>query len=129
VSSQARVLVAQPPTSKKRAATAEAVKSALASARDGREVRLREAVEGGALIERAVSTREQRFAERDAADEEATARRMLASCKESAEAASEAEQWAQGGGRCSSRAFRQGRAAHCNRLKACASSSTASMRS
>jgi hypothetical protein len=74
---------------------ADAVKIALASARDGREARLREAVEGGAVIEKAVSTREQRFAELDAADEEAAARRVLASCKESAEAAAEAENWAQ----------------------------------
>jgi hypothetical protein len=74
---------------------ADAVRIALATARDGRAARLREAVEGGAVIEKAVSIREQRFAELDAADEEAAARRVLASCKESAEAAAEAENWAQ----------------------------------
>jgi DNA repair exonuclease SbcCD ATPase subunit len=59
---------------------AEAVKIALASARDGREKRLRQAVEGGDVIEAAVSRREARFAEIDAADELEAARKVLTSC-------------------------------------------------
>jgi hypothetical protein len=56
---------------------AEAVKIALSSARDGREARLRQAVEGGTVIEKPASTREQRFAELDAADELEIARKVL----------------------------------------------------
>jgi hypothetical protein len=58
----------------------EAVKIALASARDGREARLREAVQGGDVIEAAVSRREARFAEIDAADELEAARKVLVDC-------------------------------------------------
>jgi hypothetical protein len=74
---------------------AEAVKIALSSARDGREARLRKAIEGGAVIEKAPSTREQRFAELDAADELAAAKSVLTNCMASLAFASDAEQWAQ----------------------------------
>jgi hypothetical protein len=74
---------------------AEAVKIALASARDGREARLREAVEGGGVIEKPASTREARFAEQDAADELAAAKSVLTNCMASLAFAADAEQWAQ----------------------------------
>jgi hypothetical protein len=59
---------------------ADAVAIALASARDGREARLREAIQGGDVIEAATSRREARFAEIDAADELEAARKVLTSC-------------------------------------------------
>jgi hypothetical protein len=74
---------------------AEAVKIALASARDGREARLREAVEGGGVIEKPTSTREQRFAELDALDELAAAKSVLANCVTSLGFAADAEQWSE----------------------------------
>jgi hypothetical protein len=58
----------------------EAVKIALASARDGREARLRQAIQGDDVIEAAVSRREARFAEIDAADELEAARKVLVDC-------------------------------------------------
>jgi hypothetical protein len=73
---------------------AEAVKIALSSARDGREARMREAIEGGGGVEKPVSTREQRFAEIDAADELAAAKSVLANCVASLGFAADAEQWA-----------------------------------
>jgi hypothetical protein len=73
----------------------QAVKIALSSARDGREARLREAIEGGAVIEKAPSTREQRFAELDAADELAAAKSVLTNCTAALGFAATDLQWAQ----------------------------------
>jgi hypothetical protein len=71
---------------------AEAVQIALSSARDGREKRLRQAVEGGDVIEAAVSRREARFAEIDAADELETARKVSIGCRSAlAEAEADAD--------------------------------------
>jgi hypothetical protein len=74
---------------------AEAVKIALSNARDGREARLRQAIEGGAVIEKAPSTRDQRFAELDAADELAAAKSVLTNCMASLTSAANDLQWAQ----------------------------------
>jgi hypothetical protein len=74
---------------------AEAVKIALAAARDGREARLQEAIEGGAVIEKPTSTREQRFAELDAADELSAAKSVLTNCMASLAFAVDAQGWAQ----------------------------------
>jgi hypothetical protein len=72
----------------------EAVKIALTNARDGREARLRQAIEGGAAIEKVPSTREQRFAELDAADELAAAKSVLTNCAASLTFAANDLQWA-----------------------------------
>jgi hypothetical protein len=74
---------------------AEAVKIALSNARDGREARLREAVEGGAVIDKPASTREQRFAELDAADELEIARKVMATSTATLAFAIDAQQWAE----------------------------------
>jgi hypothetical protein len=74
---------------------AEAVKIALSNARDGREARLRQAIEGGTAIEKVPSTREQRFAELDAADELAAAKSVLTNCMASLTFAANDLQWAQ----------------------------------
>jgi hypothetical protein len=74
---------------------AEAVKIALSNARDGREARLRQAIEGGTAIEKVPSTREQRFAELDAADELAAAKSVLTNCVASLTFAANDLQWAQ----------------------------------
>jgi hypothetical protein len=63
----------------------EAVKAALATARDGRASRLRQAAQGGDVIEVATSSREARFAEIDAADELAAARDVLTGCQANAD--------------------------------------------
>jgi hypothetical protein len=62
---------------------------------DSREARLREAIESGSVIEKPASTREQRFAELDAADELAAAKSVLTNCMASLAFAVDAEQWAQ----------------------------------
>jgi hypothetical protein len=74
---------------------AEAVKSALSSARDGREARLREAIEGGAVIEKPASTSQARFALDDASDELEIARKVLTSSAASLSFAIAAQQWAE----------------------------------
>jgi hypothetical protein len=74
---------------------AEAVKSALSSARDGREARLREAIEGGAVIEKPASTSQARFALDDAEDELEIARKVLATSAASLAFAIDAQRWAQ----------------------------------
>jgi hypothetical protein len=74
---------------------AEAVSIALFDARDGREARLREAVEGGSVIEKPASTREARFAKLDAADELAAAKSVLTNCMSSLTFAANAQEWAQ----------------------------------
>jgi hypothetical protein len=73
---------------------ADVVRIALASAQ-GREPSLRQAVEGGGVIEKPASTREQRFAEIDAADEIELARKVLTNCTASLAFAVDAQQWAQ----------------------------------
>jgi hypothetical protein len=73
----------------------EAVKIALAKARDGREASLRQAIAGGGVIEKPVSTREQRFAELDAADELVAAKSVLTNCVSALTSAVDAERWAQ----------------------------------
>jgi hypothetical protein len=74
---------------------AEAVKIALSSARDGREARLREAIEGGAVIENPASTSQARFALDDAEDELEIARKVMATSAASLGFAIDALQWAQ----------------------------------
>jgi hypothetical protein len=74
---------------------AEAVRSALASARDGREARLRQAVEGGDVIERPPSTSQARFALDDAEAELEIARKVLATTAASLGFAIDAQAWAQ----------------------------------
>jgi hypothetical protein len=74
---------------------AEAVKSALSSARDGREARLREAIEGGGVIEKPAPSSQARFALDDASDELEIARKVLATSTASLAFAVDAQQWAQ----------------------------------
>jgi hypothetical protein len=73
----------------------EAVKIALSSARDGREARLREAVESGSVIEKPPPSSQARFALDDAAAELEIARRVLATSTASLAFAVDAQQWAQ----------------------------------
>jgi hypothetical protein len=74
---------------------AEAVRVALASARNGREARLREVIEGGAVIEKPSSTSQARFALDDAEAELEIARKVLATTAASLGFAIDAQQWAQ----------------------------------
>jgi hypothetical protein len=62
---------------------AATVKAALASVRNGHEARLRQEVEGGGGVGAALSSREARFAELDAADELEAARKVLTDCMSS----------------------------------------------
>jgi hypothetical protein len=73
----------------------EAVKIALSSARDGREARLREAVESGSVIEKPPPSSPARFALDDAAAELEIARRVLATSTASLAFAIDAQPWAQ----------------------------------
>jgi hypothetical protein len=73
----------------------EAVKSALSCARDGREARLREAIESGSVIEKPLPSSQARFALDDAAAELEIARKVLATSTASLGFALDAQQWAQ----------------------------------
>jgi hypothetical protein len=74
---------------------AEAVRIALSNARDGREASLRQAVEGGGVIEKPPPSSQARFALDDAAAELEIARKVLASSTASFEFAHDAQRWAQ----------------------------------
>jgi hypothetical protein len=73
----------------------DAVKIALTSAREGREARLREAVESGSVIEKPPPSSQARFALDDAAAELEIARKVLATSTASLAFAVDAQQWAQ----------------------------------
>jgi hypothetical protein len=73
----------------------EAVKIALSSARDGREARLREAIESGSVIEKPPSSSQARFALDDAAAELEIARKVLATSTASLGFALDAQRWAE----------------------------------
>jgi hypothetical protein len=73
----------------------EAVKIALSSARDGREARLREAIESGSVIEKPPSSSQARFALDDAAAELEIARKVLATSTASLGFVLDAQRWAE----------------------------------